>query len=133
MPRINVMSIVLMRVKTGSLTSTNIALPTIGREFNVGPGESQWLISAYSLSNVGYPLFLFKASNDERHQGCLLVLFGRLADIWGRKLAFLLGAAWMMAFSIGCGFAPNNTSLIILRALQGFGPAAIVPAAVSAV
>lgn len=63
-------------------------------------------------------------------QGCFLILFGRLADLYGRKLTFLIGVTSMTIFSIGCGFANNNSTLIVLRAFQGMGPAAMVPAGV---
>ena len=38
-------------------------------------------------------------------QGCLLLLLGRLADLYGRKKVFLAGALWLAAFAIGCAFA----------------------------
>jgi len=48
-------------------------------------------------------------------QGCLLVLFGRLADLYGRKRIFLFGSFWLAAFSLGCAFAQgilSSTSII---------------------
>lgn len=55
---------------------------------------------------------------------------GRLADVYGRRKVFVAGSVWMVAFSIGCGFAQNVISLDILRAMQGIGSAAMIPAAV---
>ena len=63
-------------------------------------------------------------------QGCLFIPLGRLADVHGRKRAFLLGAIWTGAFSLGCGFSQNIITLDVLRGLQGIGPAAMVPASV---
>lgn len=62
-------------------------------------------------------------------QGCLLLLLGRLADLYGRKLIFLLGILFMSVFSLGCGFAQNEIAVDVLRGLQGIGGAAVVPAA----
>jgi len=80
----------------------------------------------------------------------LLLLIGRLADVYGRKKTFVAGALWLAAFAIGCSFANGRLTffslnrflsltnhhvtdvitLNVLRALQGIGGAAIVPAAV---
>ncbi|KAK7055712.1 major facilitator superfamily domain-containing protein [Favolaschia claudopus] len=92
--------------------SISIILPVIGQDLRIPVDKLQWLISAFSLSS-----------------GCLLLLLGRLADIFGRKRFFLLGTAWLGVFSLGCGFAQNSTTLFILRGLQGVGPAAFIPAA----
>ena len=57
-----------------------------------------------------------------------MIFFGRLADLYGRKKAFLIGSLWLGVFSLGCGFSQNILTLYILRGLQGVGPAAMVPA-----
>lgn len=63
-------------------------------------------------------------------QGCFLLLFGRIADLYGRKRVFLAGIAWLAIFSIGCGFARDDITLDVLRAFAGMAPAATVPASV---
>ena len=45
-----------------------------------------------------------------REQGCLLLMFGRIADVYGRKKTFLAGAAWLFAFGLGCGFCNGACS-----------------------
>lgn len=100
-----------MLLNIASSSAAGIALPQIGRDFNVEEDKLQWVVSTYSLSS-----------------GCLLIFFGRLADLYGRKKAFLLGTAFLGIFSLGCGFAQNIITLDVLRALQGLGPAAFVPA-----
>ncbi|KAG1739182.1 major facilitator superfamily domain-containing protein, partial [Suillus paluster] len=55
--------------------------------------------------------------------GCLLLFFGRLADLYGRKKVFMIGTLCLVALSIGCGFAQ------ILRAFQCVGTAAVIPSA----
>ncbi|EUC55277.1 MFS general substrate transporter, partial [Rhizoctonia solani AG-3 Rhs1AP] len=93
--------------------SIAIALPEIGKDLGISQADLQWLVSSYSLTS-----------------GCFLLLFGRLADLFGRKKAFLIGNFWFLAWSIGCGFAPNAVSLDVMRAFQGMGAAATVPSAV---
>ncbi|KIK39599.1 hypothetical protein CY34DRAFT_808124 [Suillus luteus UH-Slu-Lm8-n1] len=101
-----------MVVNTANTTFVSIALSAIGRDLNIKEDQLQWLVSAYSLS-----------------AGCLLLFFGRLADIYGRKKAFMIGTLCQIVFSLGGGFAQDGTTLIILRAFQGIGSAATIPSA----
>lgn len=89
-----------------------IALPTIGHNLSIREVDLQWIISAYSLTF-----------------GCFLLLAGRLSDLFGHKYTFISGVSWFCVWSIGCGFAQDKFSLIIMRALQGIGAAASIPAA----
>ena len=75
--------------------------------------EVSWIISAFTLSS-----------------GCLLVLLGRLADLHGRKLVWMVGGLWTTVFTLACGFAQTGVQLIILRAMSGIGQAAMIPAAI---
>ncbi|THH00066.1 hypothetical protein EW026_g2388 [Hermanssonia centrifuga] len=99
-----------MILNTASATAPSIALPTIGRDLNIVEYKLQWVISAYTLSS-----------------GCLLLFIGRLADLYGRKLTFLIGTVFMGVFALGCALSQNEISLDILRGIQGIGGAAIVP------
>ncbi|CAE6401962.1 unnamed protein product [Rhizoctonia solani] len=96
--------------QTGCMT---VALPSIQTELSISQSDLQWPVSVYSLT-----------------YGCFLLLSGRLADILGRRLLFLVGTAWFAAFSLGIAFAPSQVALIVLMALLGIGPAANTPAAV---
>lgn len=114
----------------------NVALPTIGKELKVPESDLQWVLSAYSLTSVGALkdrdcLLLPQSSERLTHlgQGCFLILFGRLADLHGRKTVFLFGTGWLGIWALGCGFAQNVISLDIMRALQGLGAAAAIPSA----
>jgi hypothetical protein len=89
-----------------------IALPTIGHELDIKDADLQWLVSAYSLTF-----------------GCFLLLAGRLSDLYGHKRVFLVGMAWFSVWSIGCGLAKNEISIVIMRALQGMGGAASIVSA----
>ncbi|KAF9478869.1 MFS general substrate transporter [Pholiota conissans] len=102
-----------MIINNANTTAMSIALPTMQKEWNLGPSQLQWPVSAYSLSS-----------------GCLYLVLGRLADLYGRKKIFCAGCLMMSVFSLACGFAPNILALDILRAFQGVGAAAAIPAAI---
>ncbi|KAF9456825.1 major facilitator superfamily domain-containing protein [Collybia nuda] len=97
-------------INTANNTIMSISLSTIGRELHIQEVQLQWLVSAYPLS-----------------AGCLLLIFGRLADLHGKKKTFLLGAFTLAAFTLGCGFANDPVTLDILRGFQGVGASAILP------
>ncbi|KAI0750334.1 major facilitator superfamily domain-containing protein [Daedaleopsis nitida] len=101
-----------MILNTANTTAAFIALPVIGVELNIPESKLQWIISAFSLSS-----------------GCLLLFLGRVADLYGRKMTFILGCACMGVFGLACGFAQDDITIDILRALQGLGSAAAIPAA----
>ncbi|KAJ7228121.1 major facilitator superfamily domain-containing protein [Mycena haematopus] len=96
--------------QTGA-SSVSVFLPVIGKDLDIPENRLQWLVSAFSLSS-----------------GCFLLLFGRLSDLYGRKLLYTIGTLFLGAMSLGCGFAQNATTIYILRGLQGLGPAAFIPA-----
>ncbi|KAJ7587489.1 putative efflux transporter [Mycena floridula] len=100
-----------MIANTSASTSTAIALPTIERDLHIPEVELKWVVSGYPLTS-----------------GCLMLILGRLADLYGRKRAFILGSVWLLAFTLGCAFANDDITLDVLRALQGIGAAATIPA-----
>ncbi|TLD26170.1 MFS general substrate transporter [Venturia nashicola] len=89
-----------------------IILPSIGEGLEIPGSRHQWVLSAYSLAF-----------------GCFLLLCGRIADVYGKRLIFLVGSVWFTAVSIAVPFAPNEISFDFLRGLQGIGAAANVPTA----
>ena len=89
-------------------SSINIALPSIGREFQMNAVLLGWVATAYILASAT----------------CLLP-FGRLADIYGRKRILTYGTFIFTIASLLLAFAPSATVLIALRALQGIGGAMI--------
>jgi EmrB/QacA subfamily drug resistance transporter len=91
-----------------TLSAVNVALPAIGRDFSMDAVSLGWVATA----------FLFTAAT-------LLLPFGRLADIYGRKRIFILGT-WILSLSaLGMGLSPGPGALILFRALQGVGGAMI--------
>lgn len=101
-----------MVVNISNTTSVSISLPTIEKDLAIEQEQLQWLVSAYTLSS-----------------GCLLLFCGRLADLYGRKKAFMIGTLFQIAFSLGCGFAQDGLTLAVLRGFQGIGGAATIPSA----
>lgn len=57
------------------------------------------------------------------------LLWGRLADVYGKRLIFLIGSAWIAVASVIVPFMPDEISFDIFRGLQGLGAAAMVPTA----
>ncbi|KAG6905574.1 hypothetical protein DXG01_001913 [Tephrocybe rancida] len=88
------------------------AIPPISVELNIPNADSVWLISGYQLTFAS-----------------LLLISGRLSDLYNPKYVFLVGAAALAAFSLAAGFVRTQVPLIILRALMGVGAALTVPSA----
>src|SRR5262245_45799050 len=95
-------------------TVTNVALPSIQRDFDASLSALEWTINAYTLTFA-----------------VLLVTGGRLGDIFGRRLTFLIGVSIFAIASATIGFAPSDHWLIASRALQGVGAALMMPATLS--
>jgi EmrB/QacA subfamily drug resistance transporter len=91
-------------------TVVNIALPTIGKDFDAGLSSLQWVVNAYTLTLAGF-----------------LLLGGALGDRFGRRKVFVIGVAWFAAASLLCSISPNAEFLIGARALQGMGAAMLTP------
>jgi EmrB/QacA subfamily drug resistance transporter len=92
-------------------TALAVALPAIEKQFDTDVGTVQWVINAYALTF-----------------GVLIVVGGRLADIFGRKRIFVIGAAIFAGFSLLGGAAQDTTWLIACRTLMGIGGALMWPA-----
>jgi EmrB/QacA subfamily drug resistance transporter len=96
-------------------TILNVAVPTIVREFHTDVSALQWVISGYSL--------VFAS---------LLISFGRLGDIFGRRRLFFLGAAMFGVGSLVASLSHSVVQLFIGEAvLEGVGAAAMLPATLS--
>src|SRR6059058_1057967 len=94
----------------------NVALPSIENDFNVTETTVQWVLIAYTITFGGF-----------------LLLGGRMADLLGRRLIFLVGLTLFTAASLVCGLSGSIGVLIGARAVQGIGAAIISPAALSIV
>ncbi|KAI0966545.1 major facilitator superfamily transporter [Xylaria arbuscula] len=100
-------------LNTLSNQSVVIILPTIGRELNIPDSRLQWIVSAYALTF-----------------GTFLLLWGRIADIYGKRDIFIWGSAFVTATLITNPFLPNEIAFDLFRGLQGLGAAANVPTAI---
>jgi EmrB/QacA subfamily drug resistance transporter len=96
------------------LSAVNIALPTIGKELSLDAVTLGWIATAYLLSSA-----------------TLLVPFGRIADIYGRKKIFTCGIVILTLSSLFSGMANSATMLISCRVFQGFGGAMLAGTAVA--
>ncbi|SDI85724.1 drug resistance transporter, EmrB/QacA subfamily [Frankineae bacterium MT45] len=95
-------------------TVVNIALPSAQHALGFSDSERQWIITAYALAF-----------------GSLLLLGGRLADLFGRKRIFLIGLAGFAIASAVGGAADGFGMLVTARAVQGAFGALLAPAALS--
>jgi EmrB/QacA subfamily drug resistance transporter len=96
------------------LTVMNVALPSAQRALGFTTVDRQWVVTAYTLAF-----------------GSLLLLGGRLADLLGRKVTFLVGLAGFAGVSAIGGASVNFAMLITARACQGAFAALLVPSALS--
>jgi EmrB/QacA subfamily drug resistance transporter len=98
------------------ITVVNVALPSIGAALDFAAADLEWVVTIYVLFTGG-----------------LLLLGGRLADRFDRRLVFLTGLSLFTAASLASGLAPSPGALIASRAAQGLGAALLTPAALSIV
>ena len=96
------------------VTVMNIALPSAQRALHFSTVDRQWVVTAYKLAF-----------------GSLLLLGGRLADLLGRKVTFLIGLVGFAGVSAVGGASVNFVMLITARACQGAFGAILVPSALS--
>ena len=92
-------------------TVVNVALPSIRTDFETDISQLEWIVNAYTLVYA-----------------VLLLLGGKLADVYGRRRIFLTGLGIFTASSLACGLAQNAEVLIASRAAQGIGAAFMLPA-----
>ena len=95
-------------------TIVNIALPHAQSSLGFDNADRQWIVTAYALAF-----------------GSLLLLGGRLSDLMGRKLTFIIGLVGFAVMSAIGGAAVNFDMLVVARAGQGIFGALLAPAALS--
>lgn len=87
-------------------SSINVALPAIGKNFEMDAVLLSWVASSYLISTAVF-----------------LVPLGRIADIHGRKKVFTIGIALITISSFFCAYSNSGFMLIAMRTLQGLGTA----------
>ena len=97
-----------------SISTINVALPTLVRELGATATELQWIVDSYALVFAG-----------------LLLFAGAMGDRFGRRGAFVFGMSVFAVASIFAAFADNPTQLIAWRGIMGIGAAFVMPATLS--
>ncbi|NLS17688.1 MFS transporter [Rhizobium sp. P40RR-XXII] len=92
----------------------NLAVQPIGKSLAASVTQLQWVIDAYNLVYAA-----------------LLISGGLLADLYGRRLIFVVGCIIFTIASLGCALAPSIAILIGARATTGLGSALLIPACLS--
>src|SRR5205807_962718 len=83
-------------------TVVNVALPAMQRSLHLSSSTLEWIVVGYALTFATF-----------------MLTGGKLADLYGRRLLFMIGLAVFTASSLACGLAPNAGSLIAARVVQG--------------
>ena len=97
------LGMLLATINSGTLV---IALPDLEQALGVGLLTLVWVILAFMIAST-----------------VLVLTFGRLSDLFGRKRAFVAGFVVFTVASLGAGFATGGTDLILWRIVQGIGGA----------
>src|SRR4051812_36810239 len=95
-------------------TVVNVALPSIQRDLGADLSELQWIVTGYALTFAAF-----------------MLTGGKLADLLGRRLIFVVGIAIFTLASLACGLADSGNFLIGARVVQGVGAAMMNPATLS--
>lgn len=105
---LSVVSMASILTALGS-SSLNVALPEVVRHFHAGTAAASWMLLSFMLANT-----------------VLMVVFGRLADLFGRRTLYLCGLATYTGASLLLGFAPGAWWLVGLRVAQAAGGAMLL-------
>jgi EmrB/QacA subfamily drug resistance transporter len=92
----------------------NVGLPSIQRSLHFAATDLEWVVNGYAIAFGG-----------------LLLLGGRLGDLFGRRRMFIAGALLFTIGSLAGGLATSATLLIVARVVQGIGGAIVAPTALS--
>ena len=95
-------------------TVVNVALPSIQHDLGLSLSELEWVVAGYALTFAAF-----------------MLTGGKLADLLGRRLMFVVGLVVFTAASLACGFASGPEVLIGARVVQGVGAALMNPATLS--
>jgi EmrB/QacA subfamily drug resistance transporter len=95
-------------------TIVTVALPSIQSALGFSGTSLVWVLNAYMLTFGG-----------------LLLLGGRLGDLYGQRRLFLLGLSLFTLASLACGLAHDQATLVVARAVQGIGGAVVTAVALA--
>ncbi|WP_176585565.1 MFS transporter [Priestia megaterium] len=100
------LGVLLVLLNVGTL---NVALPVVSRHFHADSGHADWIVLSYLLVNT-----------------ILILVFGQLSDIYGRKKLYMIGMETFTIASLLIGLSPNVWILIIFRCIQAAGGALVI-------
>lgn len=106
---VTIAAILAMFLASIDITIVGTAMPTIIGSLG-GLSLFSWVFSIYLLTST-----------------TTVPIYGKLADLFGRKSMFLLGTALFLAGSMLCGLSQTMVQLITFRAIQGLGAGAVLP------
>ncbi|KAF2710141.1 MFS general substrate transporter [Pleomassaria siparia CBS 279.74] len=95
------------------ISGFNLILPALSVALQIPPQAQTWPASVFSLVT-----------------GAFLLPFGRLADMYGGYIIFIVGLVWLLVWTLIAGFSRNYIMFILCRALQGLGAAAFLPSGI---
>jgi EmrB/QacA subfamily drug resistance transporter len=95
-------------------TVVNVALPSMQRGLHLSLSALEWIVAGYALTFAAF-----------------MLTGGKLADLFGRRLIFMVGLVIFTGASLACGLAPNGGFLIGARVVQGLGGALMNPSTLS--
>lgn len=101
-------------VVVASMSSLNVAIPSVVRALKASHTEQLWILDSYAVAFAG-----------------LLLFAGALGDRYGRKKALLAGLAIFGTFAIVAGFSDRASLVIVARSAMGLGAALVMPATLS--
>ncbi|WP_214316653.1 MFS transporter [Nonomuraea sediminis] len=105
---LSVVSLASILIALGS-SSLNVALPEVVRHFHASAAAAGWMLLSFMLAST-----------------VLMVVFGRLADMYGRRAMYLLGLATYTVASLLLGFSPGEWYVVGLRVFQAAGGAMLL-------
>lgn len=100
------LGVMLTLLNVGTL---NVALPVVAKHFHASAITANWILLSYMLFNTIF-----------------ILIFGRLADMFGRRRLYILGLSVFTVVSLLIGLAPNIWVLLSLRVVQAAGGAIVI-------
>jgi EmrB/QacA subfamily drug resistance transporter len=94
----------------------NVALPAIATDLKASESSLEWVVAGYGLAVAA-----------------LLIVAGRLGDIFGRRRLYAAGLGSFTLTSLACGLAPDPTFLVIARVAQGVAAGILMPQVLSTI
>ncbi len=91
-------------------TVVGVALDTIQQDLGMTDLQGHWIVNAYLLTLAAF-----------------VAVGGRLADLFGYRRVFVVGAVVFGSASLGCALAGSGAQLVLFRAVQGLGAAIVFP------